>query len=103
MHARIINNDFRARDQIVSVVRDMGWRSMASSNTTTPWLHRQEDHTAKGSLLALSGGKSDRCVRFRNMHIGTCLKSVDTNSQSPNGCMVVTSSSGRDTTVVECA
>ncbi|MBA0814770.1 hypothetical protein Gohar_020577 [Gossypium harknessii] len=91
MHARITNNNFRARDQIVSVIRDMGWRSMASSNTTTPWLHGQEDHTAKvktlaccllqGSLLASSGGKSDRCVRFRNMHIGTCLKSVDTNSQ----------------------
>ncbi|MFQ6648276.1 hypothetical protein Gotur_020961 [Gossypium turneri] len=54
-------------------------RSMASSNTTTPWLHRQEDHTAKvkalawcllqGSLLASSGGKSDRCVRFRTMHM----------------------------------
>ncbi|MBA0601384.1 hypothetical protein Gorai_004564, partial [Gossypium raimondii] len=64
---------------------------MASFNTTTPWLHRQEDHTTKvkalawcllhGSLLALSGGKSDRCVRFRNMHTGTCLKSVDINSQ----------------------
>ncbi|MBA0576829.1 hypothetical protein Golob_027269, partial [Gossypium lobatum] len=66
-------------------------RSIASSNTTTSWLHRQEEHTAKvkalawcllqGSLLASSGGKSDRCVRFRNMHTGTCLKSVDTNSQ----------------------
>lgn len=39
------------------------------------WCPRQS------SLLASGGGTADRCIRFWNVNTGTCIKSVDTNSQ----------------------
>ncbi|XP_019173777.1 PREDICTED: cell division cycle 20.1, cofactor of APC complex-like isoform X2 [Ipomoea nil] len=66
-------------------------RSKASSNSTTQWLHRLEDHTAavkalawspfRDNLLASGGGASDRCIKFWNSHSGTCVNSIDTGSQ----------------------
>nr|GMD53664.1 cell division cycle 20.2, cofactor of APC complex-like [Ipomoea batatas] len=67
-------------------------RSTASSNSSTQWLHRLEDHTAavkalawcpfQGNLLASGGGGSDRCIKFWNTHTGACVNSVDTGSQN---------------------
>nr|GMD72392.1 cell division cycle 20.2, cofactor of APC complex-like [Ipomoea batatas] len=66
-------------------------RSTASSNSSTKWLHRFEDHTAavkalawcpfQGNLLASGGGGGDRCIKFWNAHTGACVNSVDTGSQ----------------------
>nr|GLL38830.1 cell division cycle 20.1, cofactor of APC complex-like [Ipomoea trifida] len=66
-------------------------RSTASSNSSTQWLHRLEDHTAavkalawcpfQGNLLASGGGGGDRCIKFWNTHTGACVNSVDTGSQ----------------------
>nr|GMD63237.1 cell division cycle 20.2, cofactor of APC complex-like [Ipomoea batatas] len=66
-------------------------RSTASSNSSTKWLHRFEDHTAavkalawcpfQGNLLASGGGGGDRCIKFWNTHTGACVNSVDTGSQ----------------------
>ncbi|GMH19147.1 hypothetical protein Nepgr_020988 [Nepenthes gracilis] len=109
MDNRIINNDVRIRDHIVEAYRGhnqevcgLKWsassqqlasggsdnllhiwdRSMASSNlATTQWLHRLEDHTAAGNLLASGGGGGDRCIKFWSTHTGACSNSVDTGSQ----------------------
>ncbi|KAF5182816.1 Cell division cycle 20.1, cofactor of APC complex [Thalictrum thalictroides] len=118
MDGVIINNDVRIRDHIVEKyeghqqeVCGLKWsssgqqlasggndnilhiwdRSVASSNSTTQWLHRLEDHTAavkalawcpfQSNLLASGGGGSDRCIKFWNTHTGACLNSVDTGSQ----------------------
>nr|XP_043617375.1 cell division cycle 20.2, cofactor of APC complex-like [Erigeron canadensis] len=66
-------------------------RSMASTNALTQYLHRLEDHTAavkalawcpfQANLLASGGGGGDMCIKFWNMHTGSCLNSVDTGSQ----------------------
>nr|GLL49134.1 cell division cycle 20.1, cofactor of APC complex-like [Ipomoea trifida] len=66
-------------------------RSTASSNSSTKWLHRFEDHTAavkalawcpfQGNSLASGGGGGDRCIKFWNTHTGACVNSVDTGSQ----------------------
>ncbi|WCJ42322.1 Cell division cycle 20.1 cofactor of APC complex [Euphorbia peplus] len=115
MDGQVINNDVRIRSHIVETYRGhqqevcgLKWsasgqqlasggndnlvhiwdRSVASS---TPWLHRLEDHTSavkalawcpfQGNLLATGGGGSDRCIKFWNTHTGACLNSVDTGSQ----------------------
>ncbi|WCJ27931.1 Cell division cycle 20.2 cofactor of APC complex [Euphorbia peplus] len=115
MDGQIINNDVRIRSHIVETYRGhhqevcgLKWsgsgkqlasggndnlvhiwdRSAASS---TPWLHRFEDHTSavkalawcpfQGNLLATGGGGGDRCIKFWNTHTGACLNSVDTGSQ----------------------
>ncbi|CAN7015649.1 unnamed protein product [Brassica rapa subsp. trilocularis] len=66
-------------------------RSVASSNSTTQWLHRLEEHTSavkalawcpfQANLLATGGGGGDRTIKFWNTHTGACLNSVDTGSQ----------------------
>ena len=33
------------------------------------------------TLLATGGGTADRCIRFWNVTTGSCLQTVDTNSQ----------------------
>ncbi|XP_031393232.1 cell division cycle 20.2, cofactor of APC complex-like [Punica granatum] len=118
MDGRIINNDVRVRSPIVETYRGhtqevcgLKWsasgqqlasggndnllhiwdRSMSSSNSSTQWLHRLEEHTAavkalawcpfQGNLLASGGGGGDRCIKFWNTHTGACLNSVDTGSQ----------------------
>lgn len=118
MDGRIFNNDVRVRSHIVETYRGheqevcgLKWsasgqqlasggndnllyiwdRSTASSNTSTQWLHRLEDHTSavkalawcpfQGNLLASGGGAGDRCIKFWNTHTGACLNSVDTGSQ----------------------
>lgn len=35
----------------------------------------------QSSLLTSGGGTADRCIRFWNVNTGSCLKTVDTNSQ----------------------
>ncbi|KAF3639858.1 Cell division cycle 20.1, cofactor of APC complex [Capsicum annuum] len=118
MDGQIINNDVRVRSPIVDTyqghhqeVCGLKWsasgqqlasggndnllhiwdRSVASSNTSTEWLHRLEDHTAavkalawcpfQGNLLASGGGGGDRSIKFWNTHTGACLNSIDTGSQ----------------------
>ncbi|KAK4370721.1 hypothetical protein RND71_010196 [Anisodus tanguticus] len=118
MDGQIINNDVRIRSAIVDTyqghhqeVCGLKWsasgqqlasggndnllhiwdRSMASSNSSTEWLHRLEDHTAavkalawcpfQGNLLASGGGGADRSIKFWNTHTGACLNSIDTGSQ----------------------
>ncbi|KAL6527029.1 hypothetical protein OROGR_016119 [Orobanche gracilis] len=118
MDGQIINNDVRVRSHIVGTyqghhqeVCNLKWsasgqqlssggndnllhiwdRSSSSSNATTQWLHRREDHTAavkalawcpfQGNLLASGGGSGDKCIKFWNTHTGACLNSVDTGSQ----------------------
>lgn len=118
MDGRIVNNDVRIRSHIVETYRGheqevcgLKWsasgqqlasggndnllyiwdRSTVSSNSTTKWLHRLEDHTSavkalawcpfQGNLLASGGGTGDRCIKFWNTHTGACLNSVDTGSQ----------------------
>lgn len=118
MDGCIVNNDVRVRSHIVETYRGheqevcgLKWsasgqqlasggndnllhiwdRSVASSQTTTQWLHRLEDHTAavkalawcpfQSNLLASGGGGGDRCIKFWNTHTGACLNSVDTGSQ----------------------
>nr|GLL22349.1 cell division cycle 20.1, cofactor of APC complex-like [Ipomoea trifida] len=66
-------------------------RSTASSNSSTQWLHRLDDHTAavkalawcpfQGNLMVSGGGGGDRCIKFWNTHTGACVNSVDTGSQ----------------------
>ncbi|KAK4375749.1 hypothetical protein RND71_006426 [Anisodus tanguticus] len=112
MDGQIINNDVRIRSPIVDTyqghhqeVCGLKWsasgqqlasggndnllhiwdRSMASSNSSTEWLHRLEDHTAavkalawcpfQGNLLASGGGGADRSIKFWNTHTGACLNS----------------------------
>ncbi|KAF9598544.1 hypothetical protein IFM89_028076 [Coptis chinensis] len=80
--------------------------SMATSNSRTQWLHRLDDHTAAvkalawcpfhSSVLASGGGVGDHHITFWNTHTGACLNSVDTGSQSPNGCTVA-SATGDET------
>ncbi|CDY28289.1 BnaC03g66700D [Brassica napus] len=70
-------------------------RSVASSNSTTQWLHRLEEHTSavkalawcpfQANLLATGGGGGDRTIKFWNTHTGACLNSVDTGSQVSHG------------------
>ncbi|KAJ4952410.1 hypothetical protein NE237_029242 [Protea cynaroides] len=118
MDSLIINNDVRVRYHIVETYRGhtgevcgLKWsasgqqlasgandnllqiwdRAMASSNSSTQWLHRLEDHTAavkalawcpfQSNLLASGGGAGDRCIKFWNTHTGSCLNSLDTGSQ----------------------
>eukprot|EP01018_Ginkgo_biloba_P016942 Gb_40987 [translate_table: standard] len=62
-------------------------RSMASSQ----YLHRLDEHRAavkalawcpfQSNLLASGGGSADRCIKFWNTHTGSCLNTIDTNSQ----------------------
>ncbi|XP_042506485.1 cell division cycle 20.1, cofactor of APC complex-like [Macadamia integrifolia] len=115
--SRIINNDVRMRSHIVETYRGhtrevcgLKWstsgkqlasggndnrihiwdRAMASSNSSTQWLHRFEDHTAtvkalawcpfQRNLLASGGGAEDHCIKFWNTRTGACLNSVDTSS-----------------------
>ncbi|KAF7833615.1 cell division cycle 20.2, cofactor of APC complex-like [Senna tora] len=118
MDGIIVNNDVRIRSHIVETYRGheqevcgLKWsasgqqlasggndnmlfiwdRATASSNSTTQWLHRLEEHTSavkalawcpfQSNLLASGGGSGDRCIKFWNTHTGTCLNSVDTGSQ----------------------
>ncbi|CAA0397337.1 unnamed protein product [Arabidopsis thaliana] len=118
MDGLIINNDVRIRSPIVETYRGhtqevcgLKWsgsgqqlasggndnvvhiwdRSVASSNSTTQWLHRLEEHTSavkalawcpfQANLLATGGGGGDRTIKFWNTHTGACLNSVDTGSQ----------------------
>jgi cell division cycle protein 20 (cofactor of APC complex) len=63
----------------------------ASSQGPTPYLHRLDDHQAavkalawcpfQSNLLASGGGTADRCIKFWNTHTGSCVNSIDTNSQ----------------------
>ncbi|KFK29937.1 hypothetical protein AALP_AA7G197700 [Arabis alpina] len=118
MDGQIINNDVRIRSPIVETYRGhtqevcgLKWsgsgqqlasggndnvvhiwdRSVASSNSTTQWLHRLEEHTSavkalawcpfQANLLATGGGGGDRMIKFWNTHTGACLNSMDTGSQ----------------------
>ncbi|GMI89645.1 cell division cycle 20.1 [Hibiscus trionum] len=118
MDGLIVNNDVRIRSHIVETYRGhqqevcgLKWsasgqqlasggndnlvhiwdRSVASSNSSTQWLHRLEDHTSavkalawcpfQSNLLATGGGGGDRTIKFWNTHTGACLNSVDTGSQ----------------------
>nr|DAD24510.1 TPA_asm: hypothetical protein HUJ06_025974 [Nelumbo nucifera] len=64
---------------------------LASSNSQSKWLHRLKDHTSavkalawcpfQGNLLASGGGRGDECIKFWNICIGACLKSIDTGSE----------------------
>ncbi|XP_061357429.1 cell division cycle 20.1, cofactor of APC complex-like [Gastrolobium bilobum] len=118
LDGRIVNNDVRVRSQIVGTysghqqgVCGLKWsasgkqlasggndnlihiwdRSMASSNSTTCWLHRLEEHKDavkalawcpfQGNILASGGGAGDQCIRFWNTNTGACLNSVDTGSE----------------------
>nr|CAB3449563.1 unnamed protein product [Digitaria exilis] len=77
---------------------DVSMPSSMPSAGRNQWLHRLDDHTAavkalawcpfQSNLLATGGGGSDRCIKFWNTHTGACLNSVDTGSQSPDGCTV---------------
>ncbi|KAG8375167.1 hypothetical protein BUALT_Bualt10G0072200 [Buddleja alternifolia] len=114
----IINNDVRIRSHIVSTYRGhnqeicgLKWCSsgrhlasggndnllciwsisMASSNSSSQWLHRFEDHSAavkalswspfQSNLLASGGGVGDQCIKFWNTNTGACLNSVNSGSQ----------------------
>nr|VDD40843.1 unnamed protein product [Brassica oleracea] len=118
MDGQIVNNDVRIRSHVVETYRGhtqevcgLKWsgsgqqlasggndnvvhiwdRSVASSNSTTQWLHRLEEHTSavkalawcpfQANLLATGGGGGDRTIKFWNTHTGACLNSVDTGSQ----------------------
>ncbi|XWS48457.1 hypothetical protein CRYUN_Cryun13aG0079000 [Craigia yunnanensis] len=118
MDSQIVNNDVRIRSHVVETYRGhqqevcgLKWlasgqqlasggndnlvhiwdRFMASSNSTTQWLHRLEDHTSavkalawcpfQSNLLASGGGGGDRTIKFWNTNTGACLSSVDTGSQ----------------------
>ncbi|KAG2238843.1 hypothetical protein Bca52824_091913 [Brassica carinata] len=118
MDGQIVNNDVRIRSHIVETYRGhtqevcgLKWsgsgqqlasggndnvvhiwdRSVASSNSTTQYLHRLEEHTSavkalawcpfQANLLATGGGGGDRTIKFWNTHTGACLNSVDTGSQ----------------------
>ncbi|GMI89649.1 cell division cycle 20.1 [Hibiscus trionum] len=118
MDGLIVNNDVRIRSHIVETYRGhqqevcgLKWsasgqqlasggndnlvhiwdRSVASSNSSTQWLHRLEDHTSavkalawcpfQSNLLATGGGGGDRTIKFWNTHTGACLNSIDTGSQ----------------------
>lgn len=118
MDGMIFNNDVRIREHIVETYRGhhqevcgLKWSasgrqlasggndnllhiwdiSTASSNASTQWIHRLDDHTAavralawcpfQGNLLASGGGGGDKCIKFWNTLTGACLNSVDTGSQ----------------------
>lgn len=118
MDGQIVNNDVRIRSHVVETysghtqeVCGLKWsgsgqqlasggndnvvhiwdRSVASSNSTTQYLHRLEEHTSavkalawcpfQANLLATGGGGGDRTIKFWNTHTGACLNSVDTGSQ----------------------
>ncbi|RID77565.1 hypothetical protein BRARA_A00467 [Brassica rapa] len=118
MDGQIVNNDVRIRSHVVETYRGhtqevcgLKWsgsgqqlasggndnvvhiwdRSAASSNSTTQYLHRLEEHTSavkalawcpfQANLLATGGGGGDRTIKFWNTHTGACLNSVDTGSQ----------------------
>ncbi|KAK1259856.1 Protein FIZZY-RELATED 1 [Acorus gramineus] len=63
----------------------------SSSGGPNKWLHRFENHTAavkalawcpfQSNLLASGGGGGDRCIKFWNTQMWSCLNSVDTGSQ----------------------
>mmetsp|Transcript_16947 Transcript_16947/g.43277 ORF Transcript_16947/g.43277 Transcript_16947/m.43277 type:complete len:477 (+) Transcript_16947:83-1513(+) len=65
-------------------------RSLATRSVTDP-LYRMSEHTAavkavawcpwQSGLLASGGGTADRKIRFWNTKTGSCLNTVDTNSQ----------------------
>jgi len=68
------------------------WDAAAtSSQGPIPYLHRLDDHQAavkalawcpfQSNLLASGGGTADRCIKFWNTHTGSCVNSIDTNSQ----------------------
>eukprot|EP01018_Ginkgo_biloba_P016633 Gb_04843 [translate_table: standard] len=114
----IFNHDVRIRDHIVEAYRGhdqevcgLKWslsgqqlasggndnllyiwdKSTASSNSTTRYLHRLDEHCAavkalawcpfQSNLLASGGGSADRSIKFWNTHTGACLNSIDTHSQ----------------------
>ncbi|XP_061375329.1 cell division cycle 20.1, cofactor of APC complex-like [Gastrolobium bilobum] len=118
LDGRIVNNDVRVRSHIVGTysghqqgVCGLKWsasgrqlasggndnlihiwdRSMASSNSTTRWLHRLDEHKDavkalawcpfRENMLASGGGAGDQCIRFWNTNTGACLNSVSTGSQ----------------------
>ncbi|KAK4480539.1 hypothetical protein RD792_013616 [Penstemon davidsonii] len=111
---QIINNDFRERSHIVyqghhQEVCGLKWSASGSqlasggndnllhiwdsrsSNLSTQYLHRMQDHTDavkalvwypfKGNLLATGGGEGDGTIKFWNTDTGACLNSIDTGSQ----------------------
>ncbi|XXG77104.1 hypothetical protein AAC387_Pa08g1329 [Persea americana] len=115
----IINNDVRMRSHTVQTYRGhrqevcglkwsnngqhlasvgndnllyIWYRSMASSNPKSQWLHRFDHHKAavkvlawcdqfQSNLLASSGGSGDRSIKFWNINTGFSLSSIDTGSQ----------------------
>ncbi|KAK7846972.1 cell division cycle 20.2, partial [Quercus suber] len=112
MDGKIVNNDVRVRSHIVDTyrghhdeVRGLKW-SMASSNAPTQQLHTLNNHTSavkalswcpfQSNLLASGGGFGDSCIKFWNTHTGACLNSINTGSQSPDGCTVA-SAAGDET------
>jgi cell division cycle protein 20 (cofactor of APC complex) len=68
------------------------WAAEAGTTTTgsTP-LHTLNEHQAavralawcpwQPNVLATGGGTADRCIKFWNVNNGSCMNSVDTNSQ----------------------
>ncbi|CAI5513355.1 unnamed protein product [Closterium sp. Naga37s-1] len=61
------------------------------ANGNAPWLHRLDLHQAavkalawcpfQANLLASGGGSADRTIKFWNTQTGSCVRSVDTESQ----------------------
>ncbi|MED6125372.1 hypothetical protein PIB30_067963 [Stylosanthes scabra] len=64
---------------------------MASSNSSTRWLHSLGEHMAavkalawcpfQANLLASGGGGADQCIKFWNTYTSACLNTVNTGSQ----------------------
>ncbi|KAF3642121.1 Cell division cycle 20.5, cofactor of APC complex [Capsicum annuum] len=73
---------------------------MRSPNNSRQWIHRMTDHTAavkalswcpfQSNMVASGGGVGDQCIKFWNINAGSCLNTVDTGSQSPDGYTVAT-------------
>lgn len=73
----------------VSVMSSAGMSS--TLHPSTPCLHRLDEHQAavkalawcpfQSHLLASGGGTADRCIKFWNTQTGSCIDSVDTQSQ----------------------
>ncbi|KAJ1699609.1 hypothetical protein LUZ63_008121 [Rhynchospora breviuscula] len=72
------------KDQLLNI-----WDISRSSDSSP--LHRFNNHTAavrgvawcpfENNLLASGGGETDRCIKFWNVSAGTCVKSLETESE----------------------
>ncbi|XP_057438102.1 uncharacterized protein LOC130730177 isoform X2 [Lotus japonicus] len=81
------------------------WES--SKMNSSSFLHCFKDHSAAvkalawcpydSNVLASGGGTNDRCIKIWNIQKETCIRSIDTTAQSPDGLTVV--SAGADETL----